>query len=251
MLAGHHGTVIVRWNQPGSSTHAAGDQVSNGAPLLIVRLPPISVPSFNGKRKNWRSFKDIYVRTIHSRNALKASLKMQYLLSYLEGDAKRLISSFPISDANYREAWESLTNFYDKKEHTVFALAREFVDQQAVITPQSGTLRKLVTTSDEVIRQLNALGEEFHTRDPWLIHILLEKHDKESCSLWAHKIIDVENPTFNDFLKFLDNRCDALETCNAFSKKLLPETARKDSMKTEKKLQPLHSTAAEQKCAKC
>lgn len=116
MLAGHQGQVSGRLDAAGSST---GGQVSNGAPLLNVRLPPISVPVFNGERKNWRSFKDIFETTIHSRNDLKDSLKMQYLLSYLEGDAKRLISSFPISDANYREAWEALTNFFDKKKYTV------------------------------------------------------------------------------------------------------------------------------------
>lgn len=238
----------------GSFDPAVGEQMSNRAPCLNVRLPPISVPTFNGDRKSWRSFKDIFETTIHNRNDLPDSLKMQYLVSYLEGSAKQLVSSFPICDANYQEAWQALTNFYDKKKYTVFALIREFVDQPAVVTATAGSLRKLVTTSDEVVRQLNALGEEYNTRDPWLIHLVLEKLDKESRSLWAQRIIDEENPSFEDFVKFLDNRCDALETCTAFAKKSTNEAVKKDTVKKpvgERKLQSLHSAAGGEKCAKC
>ncbi|XP_062715075.1 uncharacterized protein LOC134291391 [Aedes albopictus] len=240
------------------SMHQAGgdEQVLNRAPLN-VKLPTISVPVFHGDRKSWISFKDIFETTIHSRTDIRDSVKMQYLVSFLDGDAKRLVSSFPISDANYAEAWTTLTNFYDKKKFTVFALVREFVDQAEIRSVTPVNLRKLVTTSDEVARQLNALGEEFNTRDPWLIHILLEKLDGETRSLWAQKIVEEENPTFEDFLKFLDDRCDALETCTAFSKKTVAvadeakKGAVKKSTQSEKKVQALHAATEVKKCAKC
>nr|XP_029710301.1 uncharacterized protein LOC109422104 [Aedes albopictus] len=238
----------------GTRDPTAEDYGSNRAPFVNVRLPPINVPTFSGDRKSWRSFKDIFETTIHNRIDLPSSLKMQYLVSFLDGSAKQLVSSFPISEANYLEAWEALTNVYDKKKYTVFALVREFVGQPAVTSGTSESLRKLVTTSDEVVRQLNALGEEFNTRDPWLIHLLLEKLDKESRSHWAQRIIEEENPSFDDFLKFLDNRCDALETCTAFAKKSTGEAVKKETVKktmSEKKLHSLHSAAGGEKCAKC
>ncbi|XP_058457001.1 uncharacterized protein LOC131434350 [Malaya genurostris] len=252
MLLESQRTMMLANQLGGNVDSAGGEQVSNRSPQSVVRLPPINVPTFSGERKHWRSFKDIYETTIHNRMDLKDSMKMQYLVSYLEGDARRLVSSFPISDANYREAWATLTNFYDKKKYTVFALVREFVDQSAINTASSSNLRRLVTTSDDVVRQLNALGDEFNTRDPWLIHLLLEKIDKETRSLWAQRIIDMENPTFEEFLKFLDDRCDALETCTAFSKK--PDGGKelaKRQPPMEKKLQSLHTAKAVEKCAKC
>ncbi|XP_062710860.1 uncharacterized protein LOC134288944 [Aedes albopictus] len=234
---------------------AGGEQMPNHAPFANVRLPAINVPTFDGDRKNWRSFKDIFVQTIHARRDLRDSLKMQYLVSYLSDDAKRLVNSFPISDANYKEAWAALSNFYDKKKYTVFSLVREFVEQPVITNATADNLRKLVTTSDEVVRQLNALGAEYNTRDPWLIHLLLEKLDKDIRSLWAQRIIDVENPSYETrFLKFLDNRCDALETCTAFSRKVTTDAQRKDpgkKMQAEKKMQSLHATTVIQKCAKC
>lgn len=136
-------------------------------PQSIVKLPQISIPKFTGERKQWRSFKDLFECTIHSRTDLRDSVKMQYLVSYLEGEAKRKVDSYQINDANYREAWDALVTYYDKKKYTVFALVREFVDQQQV--HNASGLKKLVATSDDVIRQLKALGNEYESRDPWLI----------------------------------------------------------------------------------
>ncbi|XP_065075161.1 uncharacterized protein LOC135698941 [Ochlerotatus camptorhynchus] len=212
LLEGHRVASSANNNQPNFDP-AAGDVVSNRLPFLNVRLPSINVPTFSGDRKSWRSFKDIFESTIHDRNDPKDSIKMQYLVSYLDGSAKQL-----------------------------------FVDQPAVTTATSGSLRKLVTTSDEVVRQLNALGEEYGTRDPWPIYFLLEKLDKDDRLCGRSKSLKKRTPSFDDFIKFLDNRCDALETCTAFTKKTTTEAVKKEPSKkpaSEKKMQSLH-TAAQQ-----
>ncbi|XP_065094995.1 uncharacterized protein LOC135716231 [Ochlerotatus camptorhynchus] len=235
--------MLDRQNQPPQQL-AAGGQVWNQEPQVNVKLPQLNIPIFRGERTAWNSFKDLFVSTIHNRQDLKASVKMQYLFSYLDGEAKRMVNSFPISDT-------TLVTHYDKKKYTVFALVREFVDQPSA-TNASG-LKKLVATSDDTIRQLKALGNEYETRDPWLIHLLLEKVDRETRSLWAQKIIDEENPKFADFIEFLQKRCDALETCSAFYRKL-GEPAKKEISKAtgaEKKFQAFHAGAAHVSCAKC
>ncbi|XP_039436116.1 uncharacterized protein LOC120417948 [Culex pipiens pallens] len=136
----------------------------------------IDIPKFTGERKHWRSFKDLFECTIHNRTDLRDSVKMQYLFSYLDGKAKEKVDSFSINEDNYREAWDALVTFYDKKKYTVFALVREFVDQQQVTSSKG--LKKLMATSDDVVRQLKALGREYESRDPWFIHLLLEKLDR-------------------------------------------------------------------------
>ncbi|XP_062703957.1 uncharacterized protein LOC134286361 [Aedes albopictus] len=242
--------LIMHQIQPPAA--AAAGPASHQDHQLNVKLPQLNIPVFKGERKYWHSFKDLFVSTIHSRTDLKDSLKMQYLLSYLDGEAKKMVSSFPISDANYKEAWETLETHYNKKKYTVFALVREFIDQPSTSTVSG--LKKLVATSDDVIRQLKALGNEFESRDPWLIHLLLEKVDKETRSLWAQKIIDVDSPTFADFLEFLQKRCDALETCTAFTKRPSQADAGKKEYSRApggEKVQTFHTNASSATCAKC
>ncbi|XP_058837501.1 uncharacterized protein LOC131693595 [Topomyia yanbarensis] len=205
---------------------AAIPVVDAGVPLEI-RLPTLSIPVFNGDRKKWNSFKDLYISCIHEKR-LKDSVKLQYLLSNLDGEAKKLVSAFAITDANYVQVWDKLNDFYDKKKYTVAALVKEFIEQSPISVSSLIGLRKLLSTSDEVIRQLQALGEECERRDPWLIHLLLDKLDRETRAQWAQKLVDLDNPSFAEFLTFLERRCDALETCASFSKKGY-EFAKRDS----------------------
>ncbi|XP_055543590.1 uncharacterized protein LOC129729131 [Wyeomyia smithii] len=223
---------------------------------LDIRLPTLSLPVFYGDRKQWNSFKDLYVSCIHEKR-LKESVKLQYLLSHLDGDAKKLVSAFAITDANYIHVWQKLNEFYDKKKYTVAAIVKEFIEQSPVTVPSLVALRKLVTTSDEVIRQLKALGEEHESRDPWLIHLLLDKLDRETRVQWAQKLVDIENPKFTDFLTFLERRCDALETCASFIKKgsdtVKKEGDRRSDTKSALSGKPIQSfhTSTQLSCPNC
>lgn len=253
-LVGQVGTVAR--SRPVAEGHGSGGQIPHEHE---VRLPPITLPVFSGERKQWASFKDLYESCVHTKN-LKKSVKLQYLMSHLDGEAFKKVNSFSITDANYDEVWEKLNEFYDKKKYTVAALVKEFVDQPPVAAPSLVGLRKLVSTSDEVVRQLKALGTEYESRDPWLIHLLSEKLDRETRSLWAQKLVDLEYPSFNEFVTFLERRCDALETCASFSKKGTDTTAKKEhdrkvephpkSASSTKAIQSFHANT-QQTCPKC
>ncbi|XP_062711095.1 uncharacterized protein LOC134289311 [Aedes albopictus] len=248
-LAGQVGSVSL--SRPVADAQASGGQVP-----LEVRLPTIVLPVFKGDRKQWPSFKDLFESCIHSKN-LKNSVKLQYLLSHLDGEAKKMVSSYAITDANYVEVWDRLNEFYGKKKYTVAALVKEFVDQPPVTAPTLVGLRKLTSTSDDVVRQLKALGQEYESRDPWLIHLLLEKLDRETRSLWAQMLVDEDNPSFQDFITFLERRCDALETCASFSKKGTDATTKKEqerkvdpNTKVGKQIQSFHANT-QQACPQC
>nr|XP_029729152.1 uncharacterized protein LOC115266749 [Aedes albopictus] len=168
-----------------------------------------------------------------------------------------MVGSYAITDANYVEVWDRLNEFYGKKKYTVAALVKEFVDQPPVTAPTLVGLRKLTSTSDDVVRQLKALGEEYESRDPWLIHLLLEKLDRETRSLWAQMLVDEDNPSFQDFITFLERRCDALETCASFSKKGTDATTKKEqerkvdpNTKVGKQIQSFHANT-QQACPQC
>ncbi|KXJ67893.1 hypothetical protein RP20_CCG008017 [Aedes albopictus] len=236
--------------QLSNSAPLDGSQMPNSLPQLAVRLPAINIQPFSGERKQWMTFKDIYVSTIHNRADISDALKMQYLFSYLEGDAKRLVSKFAISGANYQNAWGILIAHFDKKRYTVFSLVHEFLAQSPVTQATPQPLGRLVTTSDEIIQQLDALGNDFTGRDPWLIHLILEKLDKETRASWSQEVVDTENPTFEDLLEFLKKRCEVLETCSAFSKKPVNELKKEAAKPVAEKLKMLHTTV-DKKCAKC
>ncbi|XP_058446168.1 uncharacterized protein LOC131427198 [Malaya genurostris] len=182
---------------------------------IDTQLPSYSLPVFKGERKQWPSFKDLFISSVDRKNLTNA-LKLQLLMSHLEGEAKSLVSSYTVTDANYKQVWDTLVEHYDKPKFAVSSLVQEFCDQPVIKVPNLANLRKLVSTSDEVIRQLKAMGEQHETRDPWLIHLILKKLDDGLRSQWAQYSVDTENSTFDDLMKFLKRKCDTFETCAAF-----------------------------------
>lgn len=80
-----------------------------------LKLPQIQIAKFDGAYFRWLEFRDTFENLIHKNERIPSINKFHYLMSYLEGDAARVISNLEISSANYIEAWKLLCNRYDNK----------------------------------------------------------------------------------------------------------------------------------------
>ena len=73
-----------------------------------VRLPEIKLPKFDGEAGNWITFWSQFQK-IDSDN-LSEEDKFHYLSNCMEGKAKKLIDSYPMSGINYKKALTCLKN---------------------------------------------------------------------------------------------------------------------------------------------
>ena len=73
-----------------------------------VRLPKLTIRSFDGDITKWTSFWDSYSSAIHTNSALSEVDKFNYLRSYLDRTARDAISGLTLTDANYKEAVKSI-----------------------------------------------------------------------------------------------------------------------------------------------
>lgn len=179
-----------------------------------MKLSPLKIPNFCGDYKDWISFYDMFNAAIHTNERLSNAQKLQYLKEALTGPAAQLIRHITISDANYAEAYDLLVKRYNKRKHVVTALIRTVMEHSPVVNSSLSQIRSLVNTTNEVTRSLKALGAEFETRDPWIMYILLEKLDTETKKCWSQKVVESdEDLSLDDFVMFVENRCDALESC--------------------------------------
>ena len=178
-----------------------------------LRLPRILIEQFGGDYAKWQSFQDQFETSIHSKENLSNIHKFQYLKSLLKNEAASLVRHMALTDANYLQAWEKLKKRYSKKKYSVRELIELFLSQPSAVNDEHTQLRAICDTSDEVLRGLEALGSEWQSRDPWLIHILIKKLNVDTQQAWAKHSIDTDVPTIDGFLEFLTERCDALEAC--------------------------------------
>ncbi|GFY47017.1 uncharacterized protein TNIN_277141, partial [Trichonephila inaurata madagascariensis] len=130
---------------------------------------------------------DLFVSTVHSQVSISNIEKFQYLKGLLTNEPASLIKHISISNDSYEEAWQKVLDRYDNKKQIVLSLIEIFLDQKPISEVNCFNLRKLLDTSDECLRGLNALGEQASSKDCWLIYLLLQKIDPESRRLWAIK----------------------------------------------------------------
>ncbi|GFQ88899.1 uncharacterized protein TNCT_688581 [Trichonephila clavata] len=152
------------------------------------------------------NFKDLFVSTVHSQVSISNIEKLKYLKGLLINEPASLIKHISLSNNSYEEAWQKLLDRYDNKKQIVQSLINTFLDQKPIFEANSFNLSKLLDTSDECLRGLNALGDQASRRDCWLIYLLLQKIHPESRCLWAIKSSEEEFPNMKAFLAFLNVR---------------------------------------------
>ncbi|GFT85643.1 uncharacterized protein TNCV_4253541 [Trichonephila clavipes] len=188
----------------GRTQNSVASSITSNSYVSNFRLPKLSIPQFNGHVKDWINFKDLFVSTVHSQVSISNDEKFQYLKGLLTNEPASLIKHMPISNDSYEEAWQKLLDRYDNKKQIVQSLIKTFLDQKPISEANCFNLRKLLDTSDECLRGLNALGEQASSKDCWLIYLLLQKIDPESRRLWAIKSSEEEFPNMKAFLDFLN-----------------------------------------------
>ena len=81
-----------------------------------AKLPELKLPTFKGDVLDWKSFWDLFHAHVDSQSHLEPVVKFTYLQNCLEGEAKDLIKSLALGDANYPIAINMLRHRYENKE---------------------------------------------------------------------------------------------------------------------------------------
>ncbi|XP_055714363.1 uncharacterized protein LOC129808605 [Phlebotomus papatasi] len=197
-----------------------------------MKLPQLDIPKFSGEYTDWRSFRDLYKRSIHQNADLSAAQKFQYLQGLVEGKAKAVIKHIPATDENYEDAWQSLEKRFDKKQCILFSHIDAFFGLKNVPDSHPIGLRGLLNSVLESINAVDALG--YKERDVWLMNFILRKVDKNTHDLWTAKFPQTDVPSWSDFLDFLERRCDALEASRSNNPSSQHQEGNSKSSKTSK-----------------
>ncbi|XP_055714313.1 uncharacterized protein LOC129808559 [Phlebotomus papatasi] len=132
------------------------------------------------------------------------------------GAYQQLIENLTISDENYEIAWNEVQKEYDDNYKIVDAHIETFLRQTPVTQPTAANLKKICATSSSTLKALEAM--KVSNRDPWLIHIINEKLDRETQVLWSREI-GANIPTWSDFEALLRKRYCSYSSCKSCQQK--------------------------------
>ncbi|XP_053617910.1 uncharacterized protein LOC128679591 [Plodia interpunctella] len=179
------------------------------------KLPQIQISKFNGTYFHWLEFHDTFESLIHKNSRIPDIHKFHYLVSYLEGEAARIISNLEISSANYLEAWKLLCDRYNNKRLLTNHHLNSLLNVQPLARESEKSLRFLVDHMTKNLRALSSLGQPTDKWDMLLIFMFSSKLDSQTLTKWEEYRNTLEDmPNLHNFKQFLINRADVLEAIN-------------------------------------
>ena len=143
-----------------------------------IRLPQLSLPTFDGKMANWEQFWSAFQAAIDDDLSIPDVQKMAYLISCMKGDAERELKGYNVIGSNYIHAVNHLKNRFGNKGSIKSALFGE-LRKTSFSTQKTPDIRKMVTEINRILNQLKAAGEEINNSSteeliqqkfpPWLL----------------------------------------------------------------------------------
>ena len=139
------------------------------SPMLDISLPKFEMPKFDGDPTQWPTFWDHFRSAIHDKTNITDVLKLQYLKGFVTGKAAKSLSGITVTNQNYQEAIKLLQTRYGDPELIKESLWNKL---HHMTTAKSQNLSDTLDDIEEVVRQLNALGE--NTEHPFLTQIVMQ-----------------------------------------------------------------------------
>lgn len=190
------------------------DVISNKVPH--IELPTIKIPEFTGRAAEWRNFIELFNRIVHFNGQLNESIKMQYLKTWLKGDAAKLVSHVSPSAENYKICYEILTFRYDNKRELLGNLFDSILNAPKHKSENSVDLRKLHDLANESILAIGSLGVDTSNWDAFINHILRSKLHRDTIRHYECQLNNVkETESLREFLAYIESRCLALQSAEA------------------------------------
>ena len=191
----------------GSQGGSVPSSSSNGA-----KLPKLHIKRFAGDPKNWQTFWDSFSSAVHKNASLTNVDKFNYLRSLLDGPALNSITGLPLTELNYKEAIEILTDRFGNKQIIISSHMEALLKLQPVNAMSNVKgIRAVLDNLEIQVRGLQALGIDSAQYGALLIPIFMEKLPEELRLIVSREHKD--NWELTSVIKAVKNEVEARERC--------------------------------------
>ncbi|XP_063972071.1 uncharacterized protein LOC135159938 [Diachasmimorpha longicaudata] len=169
----------------------------------LKTIPRMEAKKFDGKIENWRTYRDWFVSTIHKRECLTDSERLDILKRTLEGEALATIEGFAVTDENFDVAWELLKDIYDVEWLLILRHFDLLMETPSMKKNSSGELRRVLNHVQTHALAMKALGENIEAWNTPLVHIILKRLHHDTYREWNRQKKGKKMPNYQELLEFL------------------------------------------------
>lgn len=194
-----------------NNSNNSNNSVASASVKSTIRLPPITLPTFNGSYCSWLEFKDTFTSLVDENESLNDTQKFFYLKSSLDKSVLEVIQSVEVTAVNYKVAWQILVDRFENKSLMVHNHIQSIFEHPKLNSESHKGLRNLFDTVTKHLRSLKSLGEKTESWDRLIIYILANKFDSTTRRDWENFKFEGDLPSLEDLNKFLKSKCEILE----------------------------------------
>ncbi|KAI5636523.1 pao retrotransposon peptidase domain-containing protein [Phthorimaea operculella] len=184
--------------------------------IAPVQLPKLSVPPFSGDFRQWKPFSEIFVSLIDNDKRLSDVAKFQYLLSYVRGDASKLLRGLPVTGSNYKKAWGILEYNFNNERLIAMQHMDSLYKLPSLNVASASGLRTILTGFLENMGALESMGFPIDEWDFMLYYLLYRKIDPTTRRDFDKSITTNRVPKFHELREFLDREIISWESSRSF-----------------------------------
>lgn len=147
----------IAQSNPGNNSAIVAATERNPNVKFSVKLPTITLPTFNGQYSQWMQFKDAFLSLIDKDTTLSEVQKLQYLRGTLKDEALQFIEGLETTAENYRTAWELLNYHYENRRLIINKHLKELFETTPIVKCNKQAIRQFVNHVRKHIKALATL----------------------------------------------------------------------------------------------
>uniref|UniRef100_A0ABD2WT72 Uncharacterized protein n=1 Tax=Trichogramma kaykai TaxID=54128 RepID=A0ABD2WT72_9HYME len=182
-----------------------------------AKLPTIVIGDFSGDIQDWVRFRDTFKEMVIERPNLPAMFKMNYLRTYVKGEAVELLQEVPSGGEHFPTVWKVLLSHYDNKRFLINKLMTKLMSLPAVANDSVVELMLVLNGVRNLLKALKALGSPVQRWDHFTVFLTRSKITQQCRVKWEDSVNQFRDrtvpDTFDDLCKFLEAKRNALSLC--------------------------------------
>lgn len=184
-------------------------------------LSNIKLEVFDGDYILYPSFIDSFNTMVHNNRSrgMNDLKRLAILKSHLGPNVMRSMQHFKMTAENYQAFLKALDDRYGKPRMVFEKFISDLHRLQKATNNLS--LRSLSDGTTGILKSLESMATSEQIKDGLLIYLILGKCDHDTIARWEDKASQSnELPKWEEFHKFLENRCTSLE-CTQYASSLI------------------------------
>ncbi|XP_055543115.1 uncharacterized protein LOC129728689 [Wyeomyia smithii] len=144
------------------------------------------------------------------------AIKLYHLDKALTGDAAGILDAKILSEGNYQQAWEILSDRYENKRVLVETHIRGLLNLKKMTSESHKELRGIITEANRHVESLRYHQQEITgVSEHIIVYLLISALNKATRNTWEATQKKGELPNYKQVNEFLKSRCQILENCEA------------------------------------